>query len=43
MVGMSGESWHHKSTLSPIPGSQDYRHTDNPPFYLFIFKFISIL
>ena len=23
MIGMSGESWRHKSTLSPIPGSQD--------------------
>ena len=23
MIGMSGESWGHKSTLSPIPGSQD--------------------
>ena len=24
MIGMSGESWHHKSTLSPVPGSQDW-------------------
>ena len=24
MIGMSGESWHHKSTLSPIPSSQDW-------------------
>ena len=24
MIGMSGESWRHKSTLSPIPGSQDW-------------------
>ena len=22
MIGMSGESWRHKSTLSPVPGSQ---------------------
>ena len=43
MIGMSGESWRYKSTLSPIPGSQDYigiliilSST------LFIFKFISI-
>ena len=24
MIGMSGESWRHKSTLSPIPSSQDW-------------------
>ena len=24
MIGMSGENWRHKSTLSPISGSQDY-------------------
>ena len=24
MIGMSGECWRHKSTLSPIPGSQDW-------------------
>ena len=24
MIGMSGESWCHKSTLSPIPSSQDW-------------------
>ena len=24
MIGMSGESWHHKSTLSLIPSSQDW-------------------
>ena len=23
-IGMSGESWHHKSTLSPVPSSQDW-------------------
>ena len=24
MIGMSGESWCHKSTLSPVPSSQDW-------------------
>ena len=24
MIGMSGESWHNNSTLSPIPSSQDW-------------------
>ena len=26
MVGMSGESWRHKSTLSPIPSSQGWAY-----------------
>ena len=26
MVGMSGESWCHKSTLSPIPSSQGWAY-----------------
>ena len=24
MIGMSGDSWRHKSTLSPVPTSQDW-------------------
>ena len=24
MIGMSGESWHHKSTLRPVPSSLDW-------------------
>ena len=32
MIGMSGESWRHKDTLSLIPSSQD-RGTDHPLFY----------
>ena len=40
MIGMSGENWCHKSTLSSIPGSQDYvyRHTDHRPFYFIYFQ-----
>ena len=26
MIGMSGEIWRHKSTLSPIPSSQDWAY-----------------
>ena len=49
IVGMSGESWCHKSTLCPIPGSQDWAYRSYSLLlsfliiYLFIFKFIIIL
>ena len=37
MVGMSGESWRHESTLSSIPGLKT-RHTDHSPFYFIYFQ-----
>ena len=32
MIGVSGESWHHKNTLSPVPSSQEWT-AGHPPFY----------
>ena len=37
MIGMSDESWHHKSTLSFIPGPQDWACQSNSLLYNILF------
>ena len=40
MIGMSGESWRHKSTLSPIPSSQDWACWSSSLLLCLIYLFI---